>query len=150
MNIKLKKWITACISIGIIAFVSGYFVWNKPHADIKDAESIAITAVDLYKNFKSDPAKADDLLLNKIVVVAGNISSVSINQNNQKVIFLKTSTEGAFVNCTMEENINNFKTGGDISLKGKCSGYISGDADMGLPGDVFLIRCYLAKSDHKQ
>jgi len=150
MNKKIKKWVAACAAIGIIALLSGYFVWNKPHVDIKDAASISISAIDLYKTFKNNPVKAKASLLNKIVVVAGNISKVAINQNNQKIIFLKTSTEGAFVNCTMEENTNNFKTGDDILLKGICSGYVSGDADMGLPGDVFLLRCYRANSEYKQ
>ncbi len=83
------------------------------------------------------------------MAIAGNISSVSVNQNNQKVIFLKTSTEGAFVNCTMEENINNLKTGDAILLKGLCSGYVPGAADMGVPGDVFIIRCYREKKGNK-
>ncbi len=48
----------------------------------------------------------------------------------------------ASVNCTMEENVNNIKAGDTILIKGICSGYINGDIDMGLPGDVFLIRCY--------
>jgi hypothetical protein len=42
----------------------------------------------------------------------------------------------------MEESANNIKEGDVISVKGICSGYIPGDKDMELPGDVFLIRCY--------
>src|ERR1019366_8213627 len=129
----------------LIAFiVVGYLLWNKPHRDVKDADAIETNAIDLYNIFINDSAKANDTYLNKVVKVSGTISGVSVNQKHQKIILLKTSVSGASVNCTMEENINTYKEGDNITLKGICSGYIPGDADMGLTGDVFLIRCYVS------
>ena len=90
----------------------------------------------------SHSSQANITYLNKVIKVSGTIWDISVNQKHQQIILLKTSVTGASVNCTMEENINNYKAGDKIMLKGICSGYIPGDTDMGLPGDVFLIRCY--------
>jgi tRNA_anti-like len=145
MTGKLKRNILFFFIIcALVAFIAGYLLWNKPHRNVKDADAIETNAIDLYNIFISDSAKANVTYLNKVVKVSGTISGISVNQKHQKIILLKTSVSGASVNCTMEENINNYKAGDTIKLKGICSGYITGDADMGLTGDVFLIRCYVS------
>ena len=145
MKGKLKKNILIFfIAIVLIAVVSGYLMWNKPHQNVKDADAIKITAIDLYKIFTTDSARAKSKYLNVVVAVSGEVKQVSLNQQNQQIILLKTNTPDASVNCTMEEKANNVKTGDTIVLKGICSGYISGDPDMGLAGDVFLTRCYIS------
>ena len=75
--------------------------------------------------------------------VSGEITQASMNQQHQQIILLKTNVSGGSVNCTMEEKANNIKAGDSIVLKGICSSYMGGNMDMGLPGDVFLSRCYL-------
>lgn len=143
MSGKLKRYIPVFFIAGaLIVFIAGYLLWNKPHRDVKDANGIETNAIDLYNIFISDSEKANITYLNKVVKVSGIITGIFFNQKYQKIILLKTLVHDASVNCTMEGNIKNYKTGDTIRLKGICSGYISGDADMGLPGDVFLIRCY--------
>ena len=147
MTGKLKRNILFFLIVSVlIVFITGYLLWNKPHRDVKDADSIETSAVSLYNIFFSDSAKANITYLNKVVKVSGTISGISVNQKHQEIILLKTAVSGASVNCTMEENINinTYKEGDNITLKGICSGYITGDADMGLTGDVFLIRCYVS------
>lgn len=146
MSRKTKRIILyIVISIAIAGFAIGYIIWNKPHKDIKSAEGITVTAMELYNVYTTDSTKAITVYDNKILAVSGEIKQVSVNQKNQQVILLKTNTEGGAVNCTMEQNIPLPMVGNMISLKGICSGYISGDADMGLPGDVFMVRCYINK-----
>ncbi len=143
MKGKLKKNIFIFfIAVVSVALVTGYVLWNKPHKSVKDATAVNIVATDLYKIFTTDSLLARSTYLSKILLVSGEVKQVSRNQQNQQIILLETGIPGASVNCTMEEHANNIKKGDTISLKGICSGYISGDADMGLPGDVFLIRCY--------
>lgn len=143
MKGKLKKNILIFfIAIVLIAAVTGYLIWNKPHLNVKDANAINITAVDLYKIFTTDSASAKSKYLNAVVAVSGEVKQVSRNQQNQQIILLKTNIPDGSVNCTMEENANNIKAGDTIVVKGICSGYINGDIDMDLPGDVFLVRCY--------
>jgi len=127
------------VAIGLIA---AYRIWNKPHKNVEDAAAIAITATDLYNSYIKDSAKANELYTNKVLQVSGEESQVSIHQQSQQVLLLKTAVDEAFINCTVEGKKVNAKAGDKIRIKGICSGYISGDADMGLPGDVFIIRSY--------
>ena len=144
MTGKLKRNIFIFfIAIVLIAVITGYMMWNKPHRNVKDADAVKVTAIDLYKIFTTDSSKAKSNYLNTVVAVSGEVKQVSLNQQNQQIILLKTQTTDASVNCTMEENANNIKAGDTIVVKGICSGYINGDITMDLPGDVFLIRCYL-------
>ena len=143
MTQKTKRiFLITAVAIIALAAVTGYMMWNKPHKNVKDADAVKITAVDLYKSFISDSAKANTLYTDKIVLVSGEVNQVSQNQEAQQVILIKTAVDGAFINCTMEEKTVTYKTGDQVSIKGICSGYIPGDLDMGLPGDVFLIRGY--------
>jgi hypothetical protein len=139
MQGKLKRFILLIfIAFITIAAIIVYQVWNKPHRDVKDADAIKISAIDLY----NDLASAKTSYVNKVVAVSGEVKEISKNQQNQQIILLKTGISGGYINCTMEENAGNIKAGSTIVLKGICSGYIGGDKDMDLPGDVFLIRCY--------
>ncbi len=142
---KNKKAIL--ITIGFIILtgaVIGYMIWNKPQPDIKDASGIRISAVDLYKLLSTVNQSHKASLIGKVLIVSGEVTQVQINQKGQQLILLQTKTSGASVNCTMEEKIEKrVNTGDSILIKGICSGYISGDVEMGLPGDVYMIRCYL-------
>jgi hypothetical protein len=144
MTRKTKKIILiAIIAIACTGIVTGYMLWNKPHKDVESADAVKITSTDLYNIFITDSSKARSSYTDKVLLVSGEISNVSINQQSQQVIFIKTTVAGAFINCTMEGKAEGLKAGDHVTIKGICSGYISGDADMGLPGDVFLIRGYL-------
>lgn len=143
MKQKTKRTIFLIfLTIIVIAAIVGYSIWNEPHRDIKNATAIKTTAVQLYSNLTKDSADMKSIFVNKVVVVTGEIKQVSQNQKGGQIILLKTDVPGGSVNCTMEEKINDVKAGSTISIKGICSGYIGGDLDMDLPGDVFLIRCY--------
>lgn len=144
MTKKTKKAILiAIVAAAVIAAITGYMLWNKPHKDVESADAVKITALDLYNIFITDSSKAKSSYTDKVLLVSGEVNKISINQQDQQVILIKTSVSGAFVNCTMEGKSEGVKAGDNITIKGICSGYISGDADMGLPGDVFLIRGYL-------
>jgi len=99
--------------------------------------------VQLYDAFTRDTATANRTYLTRIVSVTGTITGILENQQSQQVVLLKTNTDGGSINCTFEEKAVGLNPGITVTVKGICSGYISGDAGMGLPGDVFLTRCYL-------
>ena len=147
MKKKGRNILFILIGLGLwCGLVISYFVWNKPHQGVRDADAVRTNALTLYKSFTTDSAKAKSAFLNKVVSVSGVVKEVSVNQQQQQIILLKTLVPGAFVNCTMEKSSNNIQQGNKVELKGICIGYIGGDADMGIPGDVFLIRCYPQKS----
>jgi len=137
-KIALFIFITTIVIVAIV----GYSIWNEPHRDIKSADGVKISAVELYSYLTKDSATMKSKFVNNVVIVLGEVKKVLKNQNGDQIILLKTNIPDGSINCTMEEKANNVKPGNTISIKGICSGYIGGDLDMGLPGDVFLIRCY--------
>jgi hypothetical protein len=141
---KRNIFLIFIVLVFAIAIV-GYSIWNKPHLNVENATAINITAIALYSDLSKNDTISKSIYLNKVVEVSGKITQVSLNQQHQQIILLKTNVSGGSVNCTMEEKANNIKAGDSIVLKGICSGYIGGDIDMGLPGDVFLTRCYHSK-----
>jgi hypothetical protein len=146
MTKRTKRLVLIIIAaVILVASTTAYLLWNKPHKNVKDAVSVEVAATDLYSIFITDSIKAKALYTDKVVQVSGKIAKLSINQEAQQVILFETGVAGAYINCTMEEKTTGFNEGDKIILKGICSGYISGDIDMGLPGDVFLTRCYLFK-----
>jgi len=128
-----------------IAAVAGYLLWNKPHKNVKEAAAVEVAAPALYKLFVTDSLKAKNLYTDKILLVSGRVEKISVNQQSQNIILLNTGVEAGYINCTMEGKAEGIQEHDSISIKGICSGYISGDADMGLPGDVFVTRGYLLK-----
>ncbi|MEO8416602.1 MAG: hypothetical protein ABI472_23255 [Ginsengibacter sp.] len=144
MRRKSRNLLFIFTGLALCSFVIIYLVWNKPHREVKGADSVETDAISLYNSFTSDAAKAKADFLDKVIAVSGLVQAVSVNQQQQQIVLLKTSVPGASVNCTMEQNRNKIKQGDKVVLKGICSGYIGGDAEMGIPGDVFVIRCYLS------
>ena len=145
MRRRFRKYIFLFLAVIItVAAIIGYRAWNKPHENIEDAVAIKTNAILLYNSLAHDSVNAKSNFINKLVMVSGKVKQVSENQEKQQVILLQTDIPDGSVNCTMEENIKNIKVGDIILLKGVCMGYTGGDTDMGLPGDVFLVRCYRA------
>lgn len=140
-NKSKRKIFLIIITIAAGFSIYTYFLWNKPHKNIEDAAAIKINAVSLYNTFIKDSAKAKAVYLNNVIQVSGIVKAASLNLKNKQVILLETAISGAYINCTLEKKYLNFKTGDTISLKGICVGYIDGDEEMGIPGDIYLIRC---------
>lgn len=146
MTKKTGKSILLAVLIVLLATAAvAYYFYNKGPVDVKNTSGKKVIAIELYKTFNTDSVTAKKQFLEKILEVAGTVTQVSQNQQNQAVILLKTSTEGAYVNCTLEGSVNGIKEGDNITIKGICSGIGEGDADLGIAGDVYLVRCYLVK-----
>ncbi|MEP7230240.1 MAG: hypothetical protein ABI691_08315 [Ginsengibacter sp.] len=139
-----KNILFVIILIILICSIAGYFLWNKPHIDVKSASAIETNANTLLGVFIDDSVGAKATYLNKVVNVSGTIKKISYNQEHHQIVLLKTSVSDASINCTMETDKEGLNIGDRVHIKGICAGYIGGDFDMGLLGDVFLIRCYAA------
>lgn len=142
MNKRKRTILLATILVLLAAATAGYLLWNKPHKDVMDADAVKVTAAALYNSYITDSATARKRYTGKVLEVSGEISKLALNQQEQQIILIKTPVPGAFINCSMEKSSEILKEGGAVTVKGICSGYIGGDADMGLPGDVFLTRAY--------
>ncbi len=145
MSGKVKKVIGTIVILVAAAGITGYFMWNKPHVNVAGAEAIKIDAVALYKAFATDSVAAQKKYLQQIVAVSGTINSTAANQQGKMIVLIKTAADGAYINCTLEEQAGSLKEGNTVTIKGICSGLGQADADLGIKGDLYLVRCYLVK-----
>ena len=137
-----KKAITTLvIVIIIIAVVALAAIWNQPHVDVQHAAASKTNADQLYELLSKNDSNAK-AYLNKIVGVSGKIKSLSVNQQGQQIVLLETADPQASVNCTMEEKLMKAEKGDSVLLKGVCVGYMGGDEELAIAGDVYLTRCY--------
>lgn len=144
MTGKKKILFAAALTI-MAAAIFGFYMWNKPAINVTGANGLRIDAVMLYKAFLTDSALAKRKYINQVLEVSGVIKRLLKNQQNQAVILLNTGTEGAAINCTLEGPEKNVNEDDTSLIKGICTGIGEGDPDMGIPGDVYMTRCYLAK-----
>jgi hypothetical protein len=136
MKKSVWKWIGIIAIIGIIigGFVA-YKTWNAPHRDVRDEKGIVVTAQNLLNAYVTDEKQADSVYLDNAIEVSGEVTEISENAQGKTVISLKTDDPMAGIRCTMIESVA-VKTGDQIKIKGKCTGYLM---------DVTLIDCYLLK-----
>ncbi len=140
-----KRNIIIFFLVVIIGGAVGFYFYNKGPVNVKNAAATKTEATVLYQSFLKDSTGAKKIYLNNILEVSGLVIKVSKNQENQIVIMLQTNEAGAYVNCTMEEDVAGLVENKQATLKGICTGMGMGDADLGIMGDVYLVRCYLVK-----
>jgi hypothetical protein len=145
-KITLKKLLALALILILGGAAIGYYQYNKGPVDVKNQTGIKVAADILYQTFITDSNAARKKYAENILEVSGVVSSISENQQKQGIVLLKTSQEGAAVNCTLEANVNTIKEGDVVTIKGICNGIGQGDADLGILGDVYLTRCYLTTS----
>jgi tRNA_anti-like len=146
-----KKIILFAIAVTVIAAATiGYKMYNKKHFSVESAAPAAeISASDLHQTFVTDSSLAKNKFIgdetnHKVIKVSGEIAAIKEDQQGNNIILLKTGTDGAFINCTMEGKTENINAGNAIVVKGICTGY-NFDAEIGIPGDVILLRCFIFK-----
>lgn len=147
MNGKTKQTITYLLLIAIVmAVITVYFIWNKKHTDVTVSTGIKVEAGVLYQNFSTDSASANIKYIQQVLEVSGMIGSLEKTQDNKTIVLLKTTVLGANINCTMEVPAVELIKGSQVIIKGICNGIGQGDAELGILGDVYLVRCYLKSS----
>lgn len=144
MSARKKYIILFILTIVVIGGAIGFYLFNKGPVNITNAGATQVDAVALYKAFVKDSVQAREIYTNKILEVSGMVTRVSKNQQNQVIVMLQTNEGGAYINCTMEEAVSPAENKQAI-LKGICTGMGMSDPDLGILGDVYLIRCYTTK-----
>ena len=143
---KKTKYFLLFLAV-IVLSVAGiiYYLYNKPALNVQHATAKKVVATKLYDSFSKDSISAKKNFANQVLEVSGTVAKISENQRHEDLILLKTNMEGAAVNCTLEGEASNIKEGDSIAIKGICNGIGEGDADLGIMGDVYLVRCYVVK-----
>lgn len=137
--------VAAFVGVLLFAVVAGgiyaYIEYTRPARSISDAEAdLAIDANELFAQFEADEQKANAAYLNKVISVTGTVGETSTNQNNEKVIVLRSPDMIFGVFCTMLPDqtaaASKLTEGQTVTIKGLCTGYAT---------DVVLTECSLVK-----
>lgn len=140
-----RKILIVLLIITIAAVGIGYYFYNKGPVDVQNSSTISTNAGALYDAYMNDSSAAQKMYTNKIITVSGIVKDISVNQQQNKIVILKTNAADAYINCTFEENVTTIKMNESVLIIGICSGIGEGDVDLGIKGDVYLTRCYLVK-----
>ena len=138
MNYKRRFLVTLPVLILLCITIWTIYEYKKPHASSEDkTTNIFIDATTLYNDFSKNETTANAKYLDKIIEVNGTVDDVQ-NTNGALVIMLNASQTMGGISCKMFDAKNaSFKKGDKITIKGKCSGFLS---------DVNLVDC-VVKND---
>lgn len=135
----MKRILYILIGLGFIGGAIGYQMYNKPHQNIENAATdIAVPASEIFNSFENDETAAGTKYNDKIVAVSGKISDIGTDDDGTLKITLDAGGDFGGVICQMEPDTDkaNFSIGQDVTLKGKCTGYLM---------DVIIVRCVSVK-----
>lgn len=133
----MKKILLTLLTLGLIAGIVAYLMYNKPHDNISNAVvDISISSEQLFSEYEQNEAEANAKYLDKLVQVTGAVQSVLKNDKGMPQVTLNSGDELSGVICELddlsEHSRMEFKEGEIVSFKGKCSGMLM---------DVVLVRC---------
>lgn len=104
----------------------GYYIYNKPHVNVKKEKiDLQVTVDEVANDFLSNREQAIGKYSDKIILLTGKFHTQSLSHNNLKTIIVKGSE--SLANCEMDSlysiNIPSLQTGNDIMIKGLFVGY---------------------------
>ncbi len=129
----MKKIAAVVLILIAIGGIVGTYLYNKPVPGISGEKPVAeLTADSLFKIYESDEELANKLYLDKVIKVKGKVQSLNSDTSGVSVS-LETAAGMFGVICKLDkEHSADYKTGQEIMLKGRCTGYLM---------DVVLVAC---------
>ncbi len=119
-----KILVTMAIAFVVIAIVA-YMVVTKPHRSVDNEEGVAVSAVQLFNEFRDNETEANKKYLDVTVEVTGEIAEISEDMDGKQVIALKTDDLMFGIRCTMTKDQEGSKPGDQVTIKGICKGFLS-------------------------
>lgn len=144
MSTNKRKLVFLLLIPVLIAFLVGYYMYNKGPVDVGGEKGIPVEAAVLYSTYINDTATGRINYTGKVLEVSGVVSGTSPKDApGEKQVMLKTAMEGVSINCSLADSLAVLpEAGSTITIKGICVG-IQGDPDLGIMGDVYLSRCVM-------
>lgn len=140
MKNKLLRLLLTLFLVGIISAAAAWlYIFKKSESNVSSRKvDIEISARELISRFETDENLANRDFLDKVILVSGNIESVSEDSLGIS-IYLKNSDEIAGVICSFSKGSFDTKyiaAGNPIKVKGLCTGYLM---------DVVLNKCVIVE-----
>lgn len=136
LSLKKFLFVATAFILSIVALYA-YKEYNRRPADLSTIKpDVVITAEDLVNAFETDEAKANTKYNGKTLMVNGVVAEINNQQDTLLTVYLGKSEALHKVSCTIntlnKEKKKQPHTGDNISVKGKCTGFLL---------DVEMNRC---------
>jgi hypothetical protein len=126
---KKKKWTRYLLIVlaiaAVSALVTGYLIWNKPHAEARKIKGEAITAHALVEAYLANERNANVQYLDKVLRVTGKVLDKGYNQDSLPTLSLESGNDLVKVYCTLVKGEQVPDTGRTVTIKGFCVGILS-------------------------
>ena len=136
----MKRILYFLLALACLGGAVGYYLWNKPHADMQAAKAdMAMDAAALFNEFNTDETAANAKYLDKTVAVSGKVKESTKADDGTVKISLDTGSDFGVL-CELDplsqHPRTDFAVGETATFKGICTG---------LNFDVQLTRCVEVK-----
>jgi hypothetical protein len=141
MKNKIILIIASVLLLFIGAVFTGFYLYNKKPADLRDSKpDVIIACTDLLDQYDSDSQKADSAYMNRIIQVEGTVVGISTDPDGVTSINLSDDKHAIMVSCEMTQEFqpgsSGIDTGSQVTIKGQCCGMLM---------DIILVKCVLIK-----
>ena len=123
MRKKILLSIVLLVSIGVAV---GIYLYHKPRTTAASQKAdFTLTATELYRQFETDEAKANQKYSGKILEVTGAVGEVQKKDSASAVLLAVPEAMGG-INCSLSagDNMPALQQGNSITIKGKCTGFL--------------------------
>jgi hypothetical protein len=112
----------------------------KEEQALREGPAIAVTAVHLFEQYRSDEAGADSKYKDKVLALSGTVVQVTGEGTNAHILELKTDEDDHTIDCNFyfahKEELAKLVPGQQVTVRGTCKGIVL--------GSVTLEKCILA------
>lgn len=122
---------------GIITAVAiGYRMYNKPHRNIADeTPAFTLTEPELTAMFTDNASASDQKLKDKVIQLSGTVKKTEQSNGIMNLTF--DAGGGYMISAALDSTeTDRPQAGAQVSLKGLYVGFIEGDTDFDIPGEV--------------
>lgn len=126
----MKKILLLLVCVGAIGAGYGIYMYNKPHASIKNMHSEhSVSAVEIQSAYDQDETAANASYLGKVLTITGELAEVNQENNENAFLVMRTESMMSTVKCQLDQltehpKLDGLKVGDQITIKGICTGYL--------------------------
>ena len=148
MKKSIKYLLITAILLIVVVSAGALYMFYMPQRNIQgEKPSYTLDATQFVNEFLDNQQESNSKYLDRVIILKGTVAGIDNDQQNQKVIHLKTDKAG--INCTFmnETNANteNLDNGSVVKIKGVVRLGASYDNDMELYEYAILEKCDLVK-----
>lgn len=114
------------LTVAIAAGAFGYYQFTKePETLEKLSPDLRISSMELYNQFDTDGANAQQAFVGKLIQVNGDVTELITNQDSSITIVLSSDHPIFGVKCRLDPRSDNpeVTVGENVSITGRCMGF---------------------------